>query len=88
MSYDDAVAYLLSFADFERSGRFMDRPDVAPMRALLQALVDPQEGRMTVHVARTKGKGSVSAKARSSSTMRPAIFSRAVRSSSSDAISR
>ena len=61
MNYSEAVRYLLSFADFERSGRFLDRPDVAPMLALLHELRDPHLGRRTVHVAGSKGKGSVSA---------------------------
>ncbi len=61
MKYEEAIDYLLLFADFERSGRFLDRPDVAPVRRLLRALGEPQEGRLTVHVAGTKGKGSVSA---------------------------
>ncbi|MDO8616931.1 MAG: folylpolyglutamate synthase/dihydrofolate synthase family protein [Dehalococcoidia bacterium] len=60
-SYPDALQYLLSFADFERSGRFQDRPDVAPMLALLQRLGDPHLGRPTVHIAGSKGKGSVAA---------------------------
>jgi folylpolyglutamate synthase/dihydrofolate synthase len=61
MDYEAAIAYLLSFADFERSGRFQERPDVAPMLALLHRLGDPHLGRATVHVAGSKGKGSVSA---------------------------
>ena len=61
MTYDEAIDYLLRFADFERSGRFLDRPDVGPVRRLLSALGEPQEGRLTAHVAGTKGKGSVSA---------------------------
>jgi dihydrofolate synthase / folylpolyglutamate synthase len=61
MDYEAAIAYLLSFADFERTGRFQERPDVAPMLALLRQLGDPQLGRLTVHVAGSKGKGSVSA---------------------------
>ncbi|MEO8458622.1 MAG: Mur ligase family protein, partial [Chloroflexota bacterium] len=61
MDYDAAIAYLLSFADFERTGRFQERPDVAPMLALLHRLGDPHLGRRTVHVAGSKGKGSVSA---------------------------
>ncbi|HEY5641055.1 MAG TPA: hypothetical protein VIW01_13495, partial [Dehalococcoidia bacterium] len=61
MKYDEAVDYLLLFADFERSGRFLDRPDVAPVRRLLSTLGDPQDGRLTAHVAGTKGKGSVAA---------------------------
>ena len=61
MDYEAAVEYLLSFADFERTGRFQERPDVGPMLALLHRLGDPQLGRATVHVAGSKGKGSVSA---------------------------
>src|SRR5713101_64903 len=61
MDYEAAIAYLLSFADFERTGRFQERPDVAPMLALLHRLGHPQLGRLTVHVAGSKGKGSVSA---------------------------
>ncbi len=61
MDYEAAIAYLLSFADFERTGRFQERPDVAPMLALLHRLGDPHLGRATLHVAGSKGKGSVSA---------------------------
>ena len=61
MTYDEAIEWLLSFADFERSGRFQDRPDVAPMLALLERLGNPHLGRTTVHIAGSKGKGSVAA---------------------------
>ena len=61
MTYEEAIAWLLSFDDFERSGRFQDRPDVAPMLALLERLGNPHLGRTTVHVAGSKGKGSVAA---------------------------
>lgn len=61
MTYDDALRYLLSFADFERTGRFTERPDVEPVRALLRELGDPHAGRITVHIAGSKGKGSVAA---------------------------
>jgi dihydrofolate synthase/folylpolyglutamate synthase len=61
MDYRESVDYLLSFADFERSGRFQDRPDVAPVLALLRRLGDPHLGRDTVHIAGSKGKGSVAA---------------------------
>jgi dihydrofolate synthase/folylpolyglutamate synthase len=61
MDYRESVDYLLSFADFERSGRFRDRPDVAPVLSLLRRLGDPHLGRTTVHVAGSKGKGSVAA---------------------------
>ncbi len=61
MNYRESVQWLLSFADFERSGRFQDRPDVAPILALLHKLADPHVGRRTVHVAGSKGKGSICA---------------------------
>ena len=61
MTYDEAIEWLLSFADFERSGRFQDRPDVAPMLDLLERLGNPHLGRTTMHIAGSKGKGSVAA---------------------------
>src|SRR5438105_2503730 len=61
MDYVEALRYLYSLADFERSGRFADRPDVAPVRLLLSELGDPHLGPITVHVAGSKGKGSVAA---------------------------
>ena len=61
MNYRESVDYLLSFADFERSGRFQDRPDVEPALSLLRRLGDPHLGRGTVHIAGSKGKGSVAA---------------------------
>lgn len=61
MDYQQAVARLLAYADFERSGRFADRPDVAPVLALLSRLGDPHLGRPTVHITGSKGKGSVAA---------------------------
>ena len=61
MTYKEAIEWLLSFADFERSGRFQDRPDVAPMLALLERLGNPHLDRYTIHIAGSKGKGSVAA---------------------------
>ena len=61
MNYRRSIDYLLSFADFERSGRFQRRPDVQPLLALLRRLGDPHLGRRTVHIAGSKGKGSVAA---------------------------
>ncbi len=58
MEYDDALRWLLTLPDFERTGEFADRADLAPMRALLAALGDPHLGRPTLHVAGSKGKGS------------------------------
>ena len=71
MTYLDSLRYLYSLADFERSGRFADRPDVMPMRALLEDLGDPHLGRITVHIAGSKGKGSVAAMVESSRPPRP-----------------
>jgi dihydrofolate synthase/folylpolyglutamate synthase len=61
VTYEEAIAYLLTFADFERSGRFHERPDLAPVLALLAALGDPHAGRPTAHITGSKGKGSVAA---------------------------
>jgi len=61
MDYYESLRFLYSLADFERTGRFADRKDVAPMLALLEELGDPHLGRVTVHIAGSKGKGSVAA---------------------------
>ena len=61
MDYPAAIDYILSFADFERTGRFTSRPDLGPVSSLLARLGDPHLGRTTVHLAGSKGKGSVAA---------------------------
>jgi dihydrofolate synthase/folylpolyglutamate synthase len=75
MTYEEAIDWLLSFADFERSGRFQDRPDVTPMLALLERLgnphdryggygdIDPRDEHIpdTVHIVGSKGKGTIAA---------------------------
>ena len=61
MDYIESLRYLYSLADFERTGRFSERVDVAPVRALLEELGNPHLGRVTVHIAGSKGKGSVAA---------------------------
>lgn len=61
MNYVESLRYLYSLADFERTGRFADRKDVAPMLALLEELDNPHLGRLTIHIAGSKGKGSVAA---------------------------
>ena len=64
MIYREAIDYLLSFADFERS-RQADRTKEAFVLERIQALLDrlarPESGRLTVHVAGSKGKGSAAA---------------------------
>ncbi len=61
MDYDASLRWLLTLPDFERTGDFASRPDVAPMLALLAELGDPHRGRATVHIAGSKGKGSTGA---------------------------
>ena len=61
MDYVESLRYLMGLADFERTGRFAERKDVEPVKALLHELGDPHLGRPTVHIAGSKGKGSVAA---------------------------
>ena len=62
MDYRAAVDYLLGFADFERS-RQADREAgsfaLDRITSLLKRVDRPEAGRLTVHVAGSKGKGSV-----------------------------
>lgn len=62
-SYKDALAWIYSFSDTERTGQFVrdSEDNLARERALLAALGNPQEGYGVVHVAGTKGKGSTAA---------------------------
>ncbi len=61
MNYTEGLSFLYSLADFERTGRFANRTDVVPVLTLLDELDNPQVGRLTVHIAGSKGKGSVAA---------------------------
>ena len=61
MDYDASLRWLLTLPDFERTGDFASRADVAPMLALLSDLGDPHRGWPTVHIAGSKGKGSTGA---------------------------
>lgn len=62
LTYDQALTYLYSFIDYERDDdRSGARFDLRRVDHALQALGDPHLGRLTVHVAGTKGKGSTSA---------------------------
>lgn len=63
-SYDAAIDWLMSFADFERGSLpRRSRPMFAldRIRSLLRRMGDPQHGRPTVHIAGSKGKGSTAA---------------------------
>jgi dihydrofolate synthase/folylpolyglutamate synthase len=64
VDYPDAIEYLLQLTDFERTpGMSSADPswNIARMRSLLDRLGNPQDGRLTVHVTGSKGKGSVAA---------------------------
>lgn len=63
MHYQDALAYLYAFSDFERTGRFARDPEgnLRRMRVLLAELGMPQDAYGTTHIAGTKGKGSTAA---------------------------
>lgn len=70
-TYQDALKYLYSFIDYslERSYRYTpDRFNLDRVRGLLHALGDPHQAYATIHVAGTKGKGSVSSLSASSLT--------------------
>lgn len=63
MLYQETIAYLDSFIDYEKTG-FEDSLShfkLERMEKLLGLLGDPQKGLKVIHVAGTKGKGSTSA---------------------------
>ncbi|GBD24283.1 Folylpolyglutamate synthase [bacterium HR29] len=62
MNYDEALRYILSFTDMERGVQVSNSPaqSLESMRSLLARLGNPQEGRRTIHVTGSKGKGSIS----------------------------
>jgi dihydrofolate synthase/folylpolyglutamate synthase len=62
--YQEAIDYIYSFIDYsvERSYRYSaDTFELGRVRALLNALGNPQDSFKSIHIAGTKGKGSVSA---------------------------
>jgi len=62
-TYDDALAFLYSFVDYSTARSYRYSPDVLDLgrvRDLLLRLDNPQEAFASIHVAGTKGKGSVS----------------------------
>ncbi len=64
MKYHDALRYLYSLVDYEkrRIERYSPREfKIERVIALLEALGNPQQRYPTLHIAGTKGKGSVSA---------------------------
>jgi dihydrofolate synthase / folylpolyglutamate synthase len=68
LAYQQALDYLYSFIDYSLQRNFRMAPeqfDLGRMRVLMAALGDPQLAYPTIHIAGTKGKGSVSAMCRS-----------------------
>ena len=64
MTYQEAVDYFYGFADYERLPGHLSgtaRFDLRRVEQLLHRLGDPHLERRTVHIAGTKGKGSVAA---------------------------
>ena len=61
MNYQDALDYVLSFADYERLSRSAVVFDIARIEELLKRLGYPHKKAKSVHIAGTKGKGSTSA---------------------------
>ncbi|HKB17218.1 MAG TPA: bifunctional folylpolyglutamate synthase/dihydrofolate synthase, partial [Planctomycetota bacterium] len=57
-TFAEAEAFLRTREDFERRGPGGWRPDLAPARALVAALGEPQRRCRVLHVGGTKGKGS------------------------------
>ena len=61
MNYQESIAYLLRFADYERLPRSGVVWDTKRIERLLEKLGHPHLETRTVHIAGTKGKGSTSA---------------------------
>ena len=59
MNFDEAQAYLLEHADYERTGR-IEGPSLDKIRAITGLMGDPQGAYRVIHVTGTNGKGSTS----------------------------
>ena len=59
--YQRAMNYILSFADYERMSRSAVVFDLGRVEELLRRLGEPHKAARSVHIAGTKGKGSVAA---------------------------
>lgn len=57
-SYDEALAWLESHVDLERTAGASRTPTLEPVRAALAALADPHRDYPSVHVTGTNGKGT------------------------------
>ncbi len=64
LTYQQALDYIYSFADYSKKRTYRysaDVFDLSRVRKLLALLGNPQESFASIHIAGTKGKGSVSA---------------------------
>jgi dihydrofolate synthase/folylpolyglutamate synthase len=61
MNYQEALEYILRFADYERLPRSGVVWDLSRIERLLERLGNPQHVARSIHVAGTKGKGSTAA---------------------------
>ena len=64
LDYTQSITYLESFTNYEKSpaARYdASNFDLRRMELLLADLNNPQDGRLTIHIAGTKGKGSTAA---------------------------
>ncbi len=61
MDYQEALDYILKFADYERQPRSAVVFDLRRVELLLERLGNPQKAARSIHVAGTKGKGSTAA---------------------------
>ena len=61
MNYQEALEYILRFADYERLPRSSLVWDLRRIERLLARLGNPQDFARSIHIAGTKGKGSTSA---------------------------
>ena len=59
MHYDQAIAYLLEHASYDRTGR-IEHPTLERMERLCAAMGDPQHSAPVIHITGTNGKGSTS----------------------------
>jgi dihydrofolate synthase/folylpolyglutamate synthase len=62
MNYKEAIQYLDSFTDYEKIGyKSREAFDLKRMRRLAEVFDSPQESFPVIHIAGTKGKGSIAA---------------------------
>jgi len=61
LTYRDALDYIYSFTDYEKTGYYQHAPELARVEKLLALLDNPHLRFKSIHIAGTRGKGSVAA---------------------------